>query len=1053
MGDERRAFRGIGLMCMGVRFRSNQVVVKGWHILEWEYREIDHRRPQRPHPRNRQIRIRQTAIVANTENRCWRVNVRFRNPARCDICNAARMKILSIAALSISAALLVGVVRAQQKCPAPPALSAPAGTDIFNAQQELDLGDVEAEWLEKNFRVIHDDELAEPLNVITNRILAQLPPTQLKFRVILIDSPIVNSFSVGAGRIYVTRKMVAFLRNEDELAGMLGHEMGHILTHQNAIEMTRTFHDILGVNSVSDRKDIFDKFNRMLDTIARDRGALVKTAERQEREEEPHQYEADRVALYAAAAAGFSPQAFVEFYDRLALTQGRTGNLLTDIFQVTKPGEKRLRELHKSETLLPASCREIAPAAPSAEFLAWQSEVIAYSGFGHREHLVGAVSKKPLDPPLRTDIRNLKFSPDGQYSLAQDDANVFVFANDPLTFLFRINAADAHEAQFSPDSQKILLLTHGLRIEEWNIDDQERTAVHEMALPDGCTQSSLSHDGKLVACVSHQLDFSLIDVESGNALLTKKAYFEPDVPGPMGDYLRRLTLILAETSDGKWIHMAFSPDDHYFAATGSGKAIGVDVSNRTQIPLHGALGDMLKGTFAFLGPDRVIVQNRSDPKNSAVMEFSTGKVLERVPISPRQDMEAPTRGDYVILKPVKDAQVGVLDLKSQNFVIGSTKSSAIDVYDAQVITQRESGEVAMFDIATHARNSQLELPKSALGSMRAWTVSPDLRWLAVSGTSRGAVWDLSASKRLYYTRGFRGAYFDGNQAFYADFPKEDPQERTIARAELSRESMAAGTPIEEKTAVWQSGRFLILRKSAGKENSLARNMTLDVQDVRDGHTLWSRTFPKEAPFIAVTQQTALMVLEWRVEAAAAKDEIKDAPALQARFAAMRDHQGAYLLEVLDAASGKLRGQLLIDTGKGSFRLTSTFAEGDWVLVADNENRTRAYSLSTGEQKAIFFGASSALSTAAGIAVVENQRGQLDVYDLKSFEKRTQLSFPYHVSACAFSADGKNLFILTANQIAYTFDTQALDKPEATTAVGPNDAHLSESPDIEAEPQP
>jgi len=863
----------------------------------------------------------------------------------------------------------------------------------------------------------------------------------------------VNSFSVGAGRIYVTRKMVAFLRNDDELAGMLGHEMGHILTHQNAIEMTRTFHDILGVNSVSDRKDIFDKFNRMLDTIARDRGALVKTAERQEREEEPHQYEADRVALYAAAAAGFSPQAFVEFYDRLALTQGRTGNLLTDIFQVTKPGEKRLRELHKSETLLPASCREIAPAAPSAEFLAWQSEVIAYSGFGHREHLVGAVSKKPLDPPLRTDIRNLKFSPNGEYSLAQDDANVFVFANNPLTFLFRINAADAHEAQFSPDSQEILLLTHGLRIEEWSIDDQERTAVHEMALPDGCTQSSLSHDGKLLACVSHELDFSLIEVESGNALLTKKAYFEPDVPGPMGDYLRRLTLILAETGDGKWIHMAFSPDDHYFAATGSGKAIGVDVTNRTPIPLHGALGDMLKGTFAFLGPDRVIVQNRSDPKNSAVMEFSTGKVLERVPINPRQDMEAPTRGDYVILKPVKDAQVGVLDLKSQNFVIGSTKSSAIDVYDAQVITQRESGEVAMFDIATHARNSQLELPQSALGSLRAWTVSPDLRWLAVSGTSRGAVWDLSASKRLYYTRGFRGAYFDSDQAFYADFPKLDPQQRTIARADLSRDSMAPGVPVEEKVAAWQSGQFLILRKPAGKQNTLARDITLEVQDVRDGHTLWTRSFPKEAPAIGMTQQSGLMVLRWRVEAAAARDEIKGTGSLQTNFAAMRDHQGAYLLEVLDAASGKLRGQLLIDTGKGSFRVTRTFADNDLVLVGDNENRTHVYSLSTGEQKAVLFGTYAMLSSAAGILMIENESGQIDVYDLKSFEKRNVLTFRYHISAWAFSGDGKRLFILAANQIAYTFDTQALNKAETATAVAPNDAHLSESPEIKAEPQP
>jgi hypothetical protein len=262
----------------------------------------------------------------------------------------------------------------------------------------------------KNYHVIHDDELASRLNLTTNRILSQLPPTQLKFRIILIDSPLVNAFSVGAGRIYVTRKMVAFLRNDDELAGLLGHEMGHILTHQHAIEMTRVFHDILSVDAVSDRKDIFDKLNQLRDNIARNRNAYLKLVERARQQEEPHQYEADRVALFAVAAAGYSPQAFVDFFDRLAQTHGKTGNLLTDFFGKTTPDEKRLREIHKSEALLPQTCREIAASGPSTEFLAWQAEVISYSGLGREEHVTGVVSRKPLDPPLRTDITKLKTS-------------------------------------------------------------------------------------------------------------------------------------------------------------------------------------------------------------------------------------------------------------------------------------------------------------------------------------------------------------------------------------------------------------------------------------------------------------------------------------------------------------------------------------------------------------------------------------------------------------------------------------------------------------------
>ena len=204
----------------------------------------------------------------------------------------------------------------------------------------------------------------------------------------MIDTPTVNAFSAGAGRIYVTRKMIAFVRNDDELAGLIGHEMGHILAHQDAIRVSREFRDILGVNSVGDRKDIFDKYNRLLDNFARDRNVALKTLERLQKEEEPNQYEADRVALYAATAAGFSPQAFVEFFERYAQTHGKTGNFLSDLIGTTKPNERRLREIHKSLNLLPQGCREIAAAPPSAELLAWQASVIAYAGSGRKESLV-----------------------------------------------------------------------------------------------------------------------------------------------------------------------------------------------------------------------------------------------------------------------------------------------------------------------------------------------------------------------------------------------------------------------------------------------------------------------------------------------------------------------------------------------------------------------------------------------------------------------------------------------------------------------------------------
>jgi predicted Zn-dependent protease len=74
---------------------------------------------------------------------------------------------------------------------------------------------VEAERFERNIHVIHHDDLSAYANRVASRVIAHLPPSDLKIGVILVDLPIVNAFSIAGGRIYVTRKVIAFVRNED----------------------------------------------------------------------------------------------------------------------------------------------------------------------------------------------------------------------------------------------------------------------------------------------------------------------------------------------------------------------------------------------------------------------------------------------------------------------------------------------------------------------------------------------------------------------------------------------------------------------------------------------------------------------------------------------------------------------------------------------------------------------------------------------------------------------------------------------------------------------
>lgn len=61
----------------------------------------------------------------------------------------------------------------------------------------------------------------------------------LEYHLKVLDSPVVNAFAVPGGYIYLTRGILAQLNNEAELAGIIGHEMGHICARHSASQQTK----------------------------------------------------------------------------------------------------------------------------------------------------------------------------------------------------------------------------------------------------------------------------------------------------------------------------------------------------------------------------------------------------------------------------------------------------------------------------------------------------------------------------------------------------------------------------------------------------------------------------------------------------------------------------------------------------------------------------------------------------------------------------------------------------------------------------------------------
>jgi len=216
--------------------------------------------------------------------------------------------------------------RVQQEC-APPAIEAGGDPNIFTEEQERFLGDAIADQVIKDFRVIQDPSLTAPLQSIGDRLLATLPGNRFKLQFYLIDLPDANAFVLPGGRIFVSRKMVSFALGEDELAGVLAHELGHLVTRQQSIAISRQFKKVLNVTFMGNRDDVVEKYHRLLDNAARNPGAFRSSSGHEGRD----QVAADRMGIFLLSAAGYEPASFAKFWGRFSETKGETGGFFSDL--------------------------------------------------------------------------------------------------------------------------------------------------------------------------------------------------------------------------------------------------------------------------------------------------------------------------------------------------------------------------------------------------------------------------------------------------------------------------------------------------------------------------------------------------------------------------------------------------------------------------------------------------------------------------------------------------------------------------------------------------
>ena len=110
---------------------------------------------------------------------------------------------------------------------------------VMDEATEIVTGKKAHEQVLAEYGAYADPKLQAYVNDIGQRLAKQSERSQLEWHFTVLDSPEINAFALPGGYVYVTRGIMTYMESEADLAGVIGHEIGHVTARHGAQRATR----------------------------------------------------------------------------------------------------------------------------------------------------------------------------------------------------------------------------------------------------------------------------------------------------------------------------------------------------------------------------------------------------------------------------------------------------------------------------------------------------------------------------------------------------------------------------------------------------------------------------------------------------------------------------------------------------------------------------------------------------------------------------------------------------------------------------------------------
>jgi predicted Zn-dependent protease len=248
------------------------------------------------------------------------------------------------------------VLLALAACTVNPATGNRQFTALMSSDKEAQDGAKEYKQISAIYGTRYDNTpLQAYLNSVGQKVAAKAERQDVTYRFFILDTPRVNAFALPGGYVYATRGLLALANSEDELAGVLAHEVGHIAGRHLAERYSQRILTSLGAAALAVTLGSTDA------SQALDIGANL-LAVQYSRDQET---EADRLGVRYLAKAGYDPQAMAHFledmdrYEKLETQLSGAGSMgLSDFFSTHPQTSDRVAQAEADAAKYPGSKAE-----------------------------------------------------------------------------------------------------------------------------------------------------------------------------------------------------------------------------------------------------------------------------------------------------------------------------------------------------------------------------------------------------------------------------------------------------------------------------------------------------------------------------------------------------------------------------------------------------------------------------------------------------------------------------------------------------------------------